>query len=392
MDSKRLQGLDFSKIKTPCFIVDEKALEENLKILSAVQKQSGIRILLALKAFSMYSVFPLISRHLYGICASGLNEARLGFEEFKKEVHTFSPAFSENEFSEISRCSNYIIFNSIAQWKKFKPIIQKNKKKIYAGLRLNPEHSVASRKFGVYDPCSKNSRLGITLDNLDEKELDGITGIHFHALCEQNADALEEVLDAFVKRFSHIIKKMEWVNFGGGHHITAKNYDRKKLKKLISDFKKQFPSINRIYMEPGEAIALNAGIFVSTVLDIVQNEKKTAILDSSVETHFPDILITKNEAEPYIPEIIGADLSGKYPYKYLLGGISCAAGDVFGEYSFKKPISIGQKIFFLDAAHYSMVKLSTFNGVELPTIYLLSKSGKLKLIKEFSYKDFKARL
>jgi carboxynorspermidine decarboxylase len=391
MDTNRIQRI-IAKVDTPCFVVDLELLNNNLKILDLVQKKAGCKILLALKGFAMFSAFPLINKYLNGVCASGLNEAKLGFEEFKKEVHTFSPGFTEKEFPEIIRYSDHIIFNSISQLEQFKPFIKKNPK-IKFGLRINPEKSVAGIKFGVYDPCSKNSRLGITLNNLEGKDIAGVSGLHFHALCEQDADALEQVLSEFDKKFSKYIKMISWVNFGGGHHITREDYDTEKLCRLIINFKKRYPNIKEVYLEPGEAVALNTGILVTTVVDIVKNEKPIAILDTSVECHLPDVLITRHEPQPYIPEVIGAAEPNKYQYTYSLAGVSCAAGDVIGEYSFKNPLTIGEKIIFLDAAHYSMVKTNTFNGIGLPSIYTFDpKKDKLNLIRKFGYEDYKTRL
>ena len=390
MDTKRFSGLSLRQIKTPCFIIDEGALEENLKILDSLQKKAGCKILLALKAYSMYSTFPLIRKYLYGVCASGINEAKLGKEEFGREVHTFAPAFADEEFKEVIKYSTHIVFNSFSQFERFKPMLKN--KKIKIGLRVNPEKSVASVKFGVYDPCTKNSRLGIKAKDLTGKDLKGITGLHFHCLCEQNVGPLEEVLKAFEEKFSPYIKKMSWVNFGGGHLITKDDYNREKLIKLIVNFKKRYQNIKEVYLEPGEAVVLNAGIMVVSVLDIIHNEKDIAILDTSVESHIIDVLITRNEPAAYIPEILGAGKPDQYKYSYILGGVSCAAGDVIGEYSFQKPLKPGDKLIFLDMAYYTMVKTNIFNGVNLPTILLRDKKGKIKLIKKFDYEDFKRRL
>ncbi|MCX6774383.1 MAG: carboxynorspermidine decarboxylase [Candidatus Micrarchaeota archaeon] len=376
--------------KTPYFIIDENAIEDNLRILDDVQKKAGCRILLALKAYSMYSTFPLIRKYLYGVCASGLNEAKLGKEEFGKEVHTYSPGFTEDDFPGIMKCSSHIVFNSFSQYEKFKPMLKG--KDIKVGLRVNPEKSVAGSKFGVYDPCTKDSRLGITADHFNGKSLGGITGLHFHCLCEQGVEPLEKVLKEFQKKFDPYIRKMTWVNFGGGHHITKKDYDRKKLVKLILDFKKRYPNIKQVYLEPGEAVVLNSGKMVVSVLDILHNRKEIAIVDTSIESHILDALITRKEPSPFVPEILGAGVPGEYKHDYLLGGVSCAAGDVIGEYSFRKKLKVGDKITFLDMAHYTMVKTSTFNGVNLPAIMLKGKNGKTRTIRKFGYSDFRERL
>lgn len=390
----KFPNIDLSSIKTPAFIVDLETLEKNLKILRDIEKKAGCKILLALKAFSMYSTFNIMRNYLCGVCASGLNEARLGYEEFGKEVHTYCPAFSDDEFSQIIKYSDHIIFNSINQLEHFLPAIEKSKKKIHVGLRVNPEVSAKGVKYHVYNAATRSSRLGVIADNLKGKDLNGITGIHFHALCEQGADALEEVLDAFEKKFGDLIKKMSWINFGGGHLITADDYDREKLVRLITEFKKRHPNIKEVYLEPGEAHALNAGILAATVLDIVHNDNDMAILDVSTECHLPDVMFTRHEPKPYLPQALGAKIGSKegdFKYSYTLGGVSCAAGDVIAEYSFEKKLDVGDKIVFLDAAIYSMVKTSTFNGVNLPSINVY-KDGKIKAIKKFGYKDFKERL
>jgi len=380
MESRRFQRVDLQRVETPCHIIYEEFIEDNLNILKKVKENTGCKILLALKGFAMWKTFPLLSKYLDGVCASGLYEARLGKEEFKKEVHTFCPAFTDKDFDEIAKISNHIVFNSLSQLDKFK-----NKAK-NMGIRVNPEVSVA-RYSSIYDPSAKNSRLGIRINELEGKNIDKISGLHFHALCENNADAFEKVLKAFQEKFDKYIKQVRWINFGGGHMITAKDYDVDKLCRLINGFKNKYPNLKEVYLEPGEAVVLNAGIFISTVVDIVH--KNIAVLDTSVEAHFPDILVTRHESAPYIPEVLG---TGKGKHKYTLAGASCAAGDVFSEYGFDEELKAGDKVIFLDTAHYSMVKTNTFNGMKLPNIYLIDKKGKLSLVKEFGYKDFKERL
>lgn len=388
--------LNMQDVKTPCFIVDEKIINNNLKILDFVQKKADCKILLALKAYAMYSTFPMIKKYLSGVCAGSLYEARLGKEEFGKEVHTYSPAFKEEEFSEILKHSDYIIFNSFSQYEKYVSYIKSSGKKVKIGIRTNPEKSVAGALFVIYDPCANNSGLGVISRNFKAKYIEGITGLHFHALCEQGAGELEEVLESFIEKFDDYIKRVSWVNFGGGHHITKKGYDIDKLIGLIKDFRKKYPNIKDVYLEPGEAVVLNAGVLVSSVLDIIHNKKDIAILDTSVETHFPDVLITRKEPAPYIQPIFGAE-SIKRGQKgknnnYVLRGVSCAAGDVFGEYSFPKPLRSGDKLIFCDAAHYTMVKISTFCGVNIPSIALINPDGSIKIIKKYGYKDYKSRL
>jgi carboxynorspermidine decarboxylase len=380
MESYGFYGLNLGEVKTPSYIVDEKLLEDNLKVLDSIQKETGCRILLALKGFAMWSMFPVVKRYLQGVCASGLNEARLGYEKFGKEIHVFSSAYSDKDMNEIVKYADYIIFNSFSQWEKFRGKIPS---RIKCGLRVNPEYSEI--KVNLYNPCAENSRLGITLRELEGKNLEGITGLHFHAMCEQNSDTLKRILEVYEKKFSKFLKGMKWVNFGGGHHITRKDYERKLLCDLINNFKKKYNV--EVYLEPGEAVALNTGILVASVLDIVDNGMKIAILDTSAEAHMPDVL-----AMPYRPEVIDAGKPGEKKCTYRLAGSTCLAGDVIGDYSFDKELKAGDKLIFLDMAHYSMVKNTTFNGINLPSIAIFTKEKKLNVVKEFGYEDYKNRL
>lgn len=375
--------MNVEKIPTPCYVVDETALERNLEVLDSVQRRTGCRIVMALKGFAMFSVFPLIRRRLPGIAASSLDEARLGREEFGGEVHVFAPAYRDSEFEELLGYSDHIVFNSFSQWDHFKPAVGRSGKKVRCGIRVNPEHSEV--KVPIYDPCGPFSRLGVTRKNFRGDDLEGITGLHFHNLCELNADSLERTLKAFEEKFREFLPAMEWVNFGGGHHITRKDYDVDLLCDLIIDFKKR-RSIE-VYLEPGEAIALNTGALVATVLDIIHNEMDVAILDTSAAAHMPDVL-----EMPYRPEIIGAGKIGEHPYGYRLGGMTCLAGDVIGDYSFPEPLKIGSRLVFLDMAHYTMVKNNTFNGVRLPSIAILGRNKEIRIVKEFGYEDYRNRL
>ncbi|MFA6257748.1 MAG: carboxynorspermidine decarboxylase [Candidatus Paceibacterota bacterium] len=375
---------DFANLETPCFVVDEKKLEHNMKILKRVQKEAGCKILLALKGFSMFSISPLVKKYLAGTEASSIDEARLGCEEFSGETHTFSPAYTEKNIAEYIKYSDHLIFNSFSQWKRIRPIILKSKKKVSCGLRVNPEHCEAGTP--MYDPCGPNSRLGIIRKNFEEKELDGIEGLHYHNLCQLNADAMVRTLESFEEKFKEFLPRMKWMNFGGGHHITRGDYDVDLLIKTIKDFKKRYPHLE-VYLEPGEAVGLNAGVLVTSVADIIDNGMNIAILDFSAAAHVPDIL-----EMPYKPTILGADTGKKYPHVYRLGGPSCLAGDVIGNYTFKKKLAIGDKLIFLNMAIYTMVKTNTFNGIRLPSIFLRKSSGKFKLVKKFSYEDFKGRL
>ena len=374
--------IDLNTVPTPCFIVDQQALERNLAILDQVQQKTTAKILLALKGFAMFSTFPILNRVLAGTCASSIDEALLGREEFGGEVHTFSPAYSEETLRKILEVSNHVVFNSFSQWQKFKPLCQSYSSRVKFGLRINPEHS--ETKTAMYDPCRPDSRLGIRIADFKEKDLTGISGLHFHTLCEQDSFALERTLKAVETKFGEYFPAMEWVNFGGGHHITRPDYDVEHLCSLINGFKEKY-DVN-IYLEPGEAVALNAGIFVTTVLDINHQGVDLAILDASASTHLPDIL-----EMPYRPDIVGGGEPWQKKYTYRFGGVSCLAGDLIGDYSFDTPLSIGDKLVFTDMAHYTMVKTTTFNGVRLPSIALCNK-GDIKIIREFGYEDFKNRL
>ncbi|AQT69207.1 Carboxynorspermidine/carboxyspermidine decarboxylase [Anaerohalosphaera lusitana] len=375
---------DLSKITTPCYLVDRGLLRKNCETLADVQNRTGCRILLALKGFAMWSVFDIVCEYLAGTAASSLHEARLGREEFGKEVHLTAPAYRDDEFDQLIANSDHIIFNSANQWQKFKPRIAAGSRALKCGLRINPMHSEV--KTAIYDPCSPGSRLGITRDLFPADMLDGITGLHFHTLCELNADSLQRTLAAVEKQFGEFIPQMQWINFGGGHHITRPDYDIDLLCKLISDFQSKYDV--QVYLEPGEAIALNTGFLIATVLDIVHNACDIAILDTSAAAHMPDVL-----EMPYRPQISGADEPGKKPHTYRLAGPTCLAGDVIGDYSFDAPLKPGDKLIFHDMAHYTMVKNTMFNGINLPDIVTYEPdTDDYKLQRRFTYQDFKTRL
>lgn len=375
--------IDFNALPSPCYIVDESLLIKNLEILDSVQKRTGCKILLALKGFSMYAVFPLVGQYLHGITASSLFEARLGYEEMGKEVHIFAPAYVESDFADILKYCDHIVFNSFEQWSKYKDRIKSSAKKIECGIRINPGYSEI--KTPIYDPCSTYSRLGVTLQNFQPEHLAGLDGLHFHTMCEQNSDTLLRTVKIVDEKFGRYISQMKWLNLGGGHHITRADYDIETLIRTILFLKEKY-SVD-IYLEPGEAIALNTGYLVSEVLDIVDNEMKIAILDASAACHMPDVL-----EMPYRPEIIGAGKQGEYEYTYRLGGNTCLAGDIIGDYSFKQPLKPGDRLVFCDMAHYTMVKNNTFNGLNLPSIALFKEKEGIKVLKSFKYEDFKSRL
>lgn len=378
-----MQTTDFSKLATPCYIVDEGLLKQNLEILSSVIERTGCKILLAQKAFSMFASYPLISRYLHGTTASSLFEARLGREEFGGETHIFAPAYKESEFDDVLDICDHIVFNSPAQWRKYKNKVKNAARHISCGLRINPEYSEIATD--MYNPCFTHSRLGTTLANLKDEDLDGLDGLHFHTMCEQNSDVLERTIHVVEEKFGKYFDNLKWINFGGGHHITRPDYDIEKLIQCITDIQNTYQV--QVYLEPGEAVALNAGYLVSEVLDILENGMNLAILDTSAACHMPDIL-----EMPYRPEILEAGKTGEKPYTYRLGGPTCLAGDIIGDYSFDRELHPGDRLVFCDMAIYSMVKNNTFNGINLPDIVYCRESGDFQVLHKFRYEDFKERL
>lgn len=373
------------KVETPCYVIDEKQLRENLELLKYVREKAGCKILLAQKAFSAYATYPLIAQYLDGCTASGIFEARLGFEEFGKENHIFSPAYPEKDFDEIVKICDHILFNSPKQWAKFREKVRASSNYIQAGIRVNPEYSEIETD--IYNPCFTGSRLGVTLSQFKEDLalVDGIDGLHFHTMCEQNSDVLARTVPVFEEKFGFMFDRIKWVNFGGGHHITRKDYDVELLIDTVKKFREKYGL--DVYLEPGEAVALNAGYLVTTVLETGKNGINVAITDASAACHMPDVL-----EMPYRPNIIGADLPEKKPFTYRLGGNTCLAGDIIGDYSFDEPLCEGKQLVFEDMAIYSMCKNNTFNGIPLPSIYLLRENGEVELLKKFGYDDFKSRL
>ncbi len=371
-------------IPSPCWIVEEELLERNLKILKDIKDRAGIEILLALKAYSLWHTFDLISQYLGGCCTSGLYEAKLGREKMDKEVHTYSPAFKSSEINDISKISNHLVFNSINQLKSFYTQAKEANSNISIGLRVNPEYSEAPTD--IYNPCAPYSRLGTLSEDIDEEIISKIDGLHLHALCEQDSPALGGVLNAFEKKFSKWLPKIKWVNFGGGHHITRVDYDRDGLVEILRDFKYKYPHL-KIYLEPGEAVGWQTGSLVATVLDIVHNGIDIAILDTSAEAHMPDTIIM-----PYRADVRHSAKAGIKPYTYRLAGNTCLSGDIMGDYSFDKPLKVGDKIIFEDQIHYTMVKATTFNGIKLPDIAILRKDGNIDIVKKFGYEDFLNRV
>ncbi|AVX05823.1 carboxynorspermidine decarboxylase [Maritalea myrionectae] len=378
-DAGAFQQFDLARVPSPCFVVDEKAVERNLQILADVKSRSGAHVLAALKAFSMFSVAPLVSKYLDGVCASGLFEAKLGREEYEGEVATFCAGYKDSDIDEIIALSDHMIFNSPSQKARFASKCQQAG--VSVGLRINPLHSEG--EIPKYDPCAPCSRLGTPINQLDDELLDGVDGLHMHTLCEQGFEPLARTWAAIESKLARYLPQLKWLNFGGGHHITRADYDREGLIKFIKSIREKYQL--EVYLEPGEAVALDAGILVGEILDLPHNVMDLAITDISATCHMPDVI----EA-PYRPALMGEAESG---HTYRLGGPSCLAGDVIGDYTWATPLQVGDRFAFLDQAHYSMVKTNTFNGVPLPAIALWnSETDQLTMVREFGYDEFKTRL
>ncbi len=379
--------LDLAAIETPCFVTDLGALEANLRLLADVQDRAGCTIILALKGFAQWSTFPLVKRYLRGTTASSVAEARLGREELGGQVHAYAPAWTADDLREVCTLVDHLVFNSPGQWRRLRPVVEAARaagRHVSCGLRVNPEHREVD--VALYDPAAPGSRLGTIRAAIQPGDLDGLEGLHFHTLCQLGPDALERTLVAFEARFGDLIPGMKWLNFGGGHHITRPDYDREHLIRLIQGVRARWGV--EVFLEPGEAVALGTGVLVASVLDLVDNAGPIAILDTSATAHMPDVL-----EMPYRPVIVGAGDPGEKPYTYRLGGLSCLAGDVVGDYSFDRPLAIGDKLVFLDMAHYTMVKTTTFNGVRLPSIATHDPAtGEIRVSRRFGYRDYRDRL
>ena len=379
---------DPARVATPAFVIDEGLLADNLTVLGRVKARTGCRILLALKCFAMYRVFPQLAEVLDGVCCSSPHEARLGREEFGREVHSFAAAYSAADIEDLALTSDHLVFNSFAQKDRFMPLARQRAaaagRRLEFGLRINPEHSEGA--VPLYDPCAPGSRLGIRRADFRTDRLDGISGLHWHNLCEQDADCLERTVAAVEHAFADVLPRMAYVNFGGGHHITRPGYDLDLLVSIVNRFRERWGV--QVYLEPGEAVALNAGYLVATVLDVVNADLPVAVIDASVPAHMPDVL-----EMPYRPHVIGAGEPGEKGWTCRIGGLSCLAGDVAGEYSFDRPLVAGDRLVFTDMAIYTMVKTNTFNGVQLPAIVLYHPDeDRLETVRRFGYEDFKTRL
>ncbi len=392
MNGRYEYRFDAAAVETPGYVVDEGLLRDNLQVLASVRERAGCRGLLALKCFSMFSVFPMLAEALDGVCASSPHEARLGREEFgpglAKEVHTFAAGFSEADIRDLCETSDHIVFNSFAQLRRFRPLVRElaaaKGREIEIGLRINPEHSEGATP--IYDPCAPGSRLGIRRADFDTDDLDGVVGLHWHNLCEQDADCLERTIAAVEASFADVLPRMRYVNFGGGHHITRPGYDVDLLVRCVTRFREKWGV--EVYLEPGEAVALNAGYLVARVLDVVNADMPVIIMDSAVPCHMPDVI-----EMPYRPLIVGSGEPGEKAWTCRIGGPSCLAGDVAGEYSFDAPLAVGDTLVFTDMAIYTMVKTNTFNGIQLPSINLYRpETGTVERVRSFGYRDFRDRL
>ncbi|MDR2549705.1 MAG: carboxynorspermidine decarboxylase [Desulfobulbus sp.] len=387
-DGRHACRFDPARVATPAFVVDEGLLADNLTILAGVKERTGCKILLALKCFAMFSVFPLLRQTLDGVCCSSPHEARLGREEFGREVHSFAAAYSADDIAQLAATSDHLVFNSFGQWQRFRGLAEEKAgaagRAIAFGLRINPEHSEGATP--IYDPCAPGSRLGIRRADFRTDLLDGIGGLHWHNLCEQDADCLERTVAAVERGFADILPRMAYVNFGGGHHITRPGYRLDLLIDIVNRFQERWHT--RVYLEPGEAVALNAGYLVATVLDVVRADMPVAIVDASVPAHMPDVL-----EMPYRPHIVGSGEAGEKTWTCRIGGLSCLAGDVAGVYSFDQPLVPGDRLVFTDMAIYTMVKTNTFNGVQLPSIVRYRpEDDRFFPVRRFGYEDFKSRL
>ena len=379
-----LAAFERSGLDTPSYVLDQTLFRRNGEILKRVQDETGAKILLAQKAFSCFGLYPLLRDYLVGTAASGLHEARLGHEEFGGEVHVFSPAFKPAEMTAVLKIADHLVFNSLSQWQRYREEVLEVGPRVSAGLRINPEYSEAVAE--IYDPCAPGSRFGVLASQLEGVDLTGLDGLHFHTLCEQGASALGGTLRAVMEKFDDQLQTMKWLNFCGGHLITSPGYDIELLIALIREVRNRYPHL-RIYLEPGEAIAVGTGVLLGTVIDLVENSMPIAILDLSATTHMPDVL-----EMPYRPVVEGAGAAGEKAHTYRLGGPTCLAGDIIGDYSFDAPLQIGDRVVFHDMSHYTMVKTTTFNGVPLPSIAILAEDWRIGSVREFGYEDYRMRL
>jgi carboxynorspermidine decarboxylase len=386
-DVTPVDSVDWAAIPSPAFVLDESRLRRNLTLISRVQQESGAQIIVAFKGFSMWSAFPMLREYgITGATASSLNEARLASEEMKGEVHVYAPAYSDSEFPQILALADHLVFNSFSQWERFRPQVQAARaagQVVHVGIRVN--HEYGEVETDLYNPAGPFSRLGVTRREFREDLLDGVDGLHFHSLCENDSGTLERTLEAFEEKFGEFLPRMKWVNFGGGHLMTREGYDIPRLIRVIRSFRERYGL--HVILEPGSAFGWQTGWLVSSVLDVVQNVKQAALLDISVSAHMPDVL-----EMPYRPRILGAGDPGDFAEEYIIGGTTCLAGDVIGEYAFPHALKVGDRVVFDDMIHYTMVKTTFFNGVKHPDIGILHEDGRYERVKTFGYEEFKAKL
>ncbi|THF68834.1 carboxynorspermidine decarboxylase [Deinococcus sp. Arct2-2] len=386
-DVTPIESVDWAAIPSPAFVLDELRLRRNLALISRVQQESGAQIIVAFKGFSMWSAFPMLREYgITGATASSLNEARLASEEMKGEVHVYAPAYSDSEFPQILALADHLVFNSFSQWERFRPQVQAARaagQVVHVGIRVN--HEYGEVETDLYNPAGPFSRLGVTRREFREDLLDGVDGLHFHSLCENDSGTLERTLEAFEEKFGEFLPRMKWVNFGGGHLMTREGYDIPRLIRVIRSFRERYGL--HVILEPGSAFGWQTGWLVSSVLDVVRNVKQAALLDISVSAHMPDVL-----EMPYRPRILGAGDPGDFGQEYIIGGTTCLAGDVIGEYAFPQTLKVGDRVVFDDMIHYTMVKTSFFNGVKHPDIGILREGGRYEVVKSFGYEEFKAKL
>lgn len=371
-------------LETPCYLMDHAAFHRNGRILKHVHEETGAKILLAQKAFACFNLYPTLRNYLAGTTASGIHEARLGAEEFGGEVHVFSPAYTPKEITDLLKIADHIVFNSLSQWTRYREEVLAAERPVSAGLRINPEYAESVAE--IYNPCAFGSRFGVLAKDLTEDDLLGIDGLHFHTLCEQGSDALERTLEHVIAKFGSYLERMKWLNFGGGHLITTEGYDVPRLIRVIREVQARYPHL-QIYLEPGEAISTGTGVLVGSVIDLVTNGIDIAVLDVSATAHMPDVL-----EMPYRPDVENAGTPGEKAHTYRLGAPTCLSGDVIGDFSFDKPLEVGDHVVFQDMAHYTMVKNTTFNGVRLPSIAILQEDGHIEMVRQFDYADYKMRL
>ena len=389
MDRDVFVDFDPRDVPSPAFVIDAAGVRRNVALLEQVQRDSGATVLMALKAFAMPALADQICPPLAGVCASGLWEAQLGREHFGGQIHSYAPAFRDDEFDQILELSDHVVFNSFSQWKRLRrraraaAAARPAERPLRFGMRINPEHSEAD--VALYDPCAPYSRLGVTQAAFEADELDGLSGLHFHTLCEQNVDALERTVEAFLQKFGGHLDRVQWLNLGGGHHISRADYDRARLVTLIQRLQSEYGV--EVFLEPGEAAVIHCGILVCSVLDVIDNGIPIAILDTSATAHMPDVL-----EMPYRPDVWDSAAPGVLSHTYRLGGLTCLAGDVIGDYSFEQPLQPGQRLVFDDMAHYTIVKTSMFNGVRHPSLVIYdSDNGESRLVRRFDYLDFLRR-